>query len=111
MAADVPRESLFILVRRGKPADLTGAIVDVEPIVAKLPEAKGGPETGRPGAEDSDTIVRVLYYPPVAPGTPPGAVRSAAHEDINLITLLSGATSEGLELLRHDGSWMPVPAV
>jgi isopenicillin N synthase-like dioxygenase len=57
---------------------------------------------------DSDTIVRVLYYPPVAPNTPPGAVRSAAHEDINLITLLSGATSEGLELLRRDGTWMPV---
>lgn len=59
-------------------------------------------------ATESDTIVRVLYYPPVAPSTPPGAVRSAAHEDINLITLLSGATSEGLELLRHDGTWMPV---
>jgi isopenicillin N synthase-like dioxygenase len=59
-------------------------------------------------AQGSDTIVRVLYYPPV-PGTiPAGAVRSAAHEDINLITLLSGATSEGLELLRRDGSWMPV---
>jgi isopenicillin N synthase-like dioxygenase len=57
---------------------------------------------------DSDTIVRVLYYPPVAAGTPPGAVRSAAHEDINLITLLSGATAEGLELLRRDGTWMPV---
>jgi isopenicillin N synthase-like dioxygenase len=57
---------------------------------------------------ESDTIVRVLYYPPVGPGTPPGAVRSAAHEDINLITLLSGATAEGLELLQRDGSWMPV---
>jgi isopenicillin N synthase-like dioxygenase len=57
---------------------------------------------------DSDTIVRVLYYPPVAPNTPPGAVRSAAHEDINLITLLSGATAEGLELKRRDGTWMPV---
>ena len=58
--------------------------------------------------EGSDTIVRVLYYPPVPPSAPPGAVRSAAHEDINLITLLSGATAEGLELLRRDGSWMPV---
>lgn len=58
-------------------------------------------------ADDSDTIVRVIYYPPTV-GAPPGAVRSAAHEDINLITLLSGATSEGLELLRRDGSWMPV---
>jgi isopenicillin N synthase-like dioxygenase len=59
-------------------------------------------------AADSDTIVRVLYYPPVAPDVPAGAVRSAAHEDINLITLLSGATAEGLELKRHDGTWMPV---
>jgi len=59
-------------------------------------------------ARDSDTIVRVLYYPPLAPDVPPGAVRSAAHEDINLITLLSGATAEGLELKRHDGTWMPV---
>lgn len=57
---------------------------------------------------DSDTIVRVLYYPPIQAGVPAGAVRSAAHEDINLITLLSGATSEGLELKRHDGTWMPV---
>lgn len=59
-------------------------------------------------ATDSDTIVRVLYYPPVGKDVPPGAVRSAAHEDINLITLLSGATAEGLELLRRDGTWMPV---
>lgn len=58
-------------------------------------------------ADDSDTIVRVIYYPPTV-GAPVGAVRSAAHEDINLITLLSGATSEGLELLRRDGTWMPV---
>jgi isopenicillin N synthase-like dioxygenase len=59
-------------------------------------------------ATDSDTIVRVLFYPPVGKAVPPGAVRSAAHEDINLITLLSGATAEGLELLRRDGTWMPV---
>jgi isopenicillin N synthase-like dioxygenase len=59
-------------------------------------------------AVDSDTIVRVLYYPPVGAGVPAGAVRSAAHEDINLITLLSAATAEGLELLHRDGAWMPV---
>ena len=59
-------------------------------------------------ARESDTIVRVLYYPPVGNNAPPGAVRSAAHEDINLITLLSAATAEGLELLRRDGTWMPI---
>lgn len=57
--------------------------------------------------DGSDTIVRVIYYPPTV-GAPPGAVRSAAHEDINLITLLSGATSEGLELLGRDGRWIPI---
>jgi isopenicillin N synthase-like dioxygenase len=62
----------------------------------------------RDTVSESDTIVRVLYYPPVGGEIPPGAVRSAAHEDINLITLLSGATAEGLELLRRDGTWMPV---
>lgn len=59
-------------------------------------------------ARGSDTIVRVLYYPPLGEQVPPGAVRSAAHEDINLITLLSAATAGGLELLQRDGSWMPV---
>lgn len=59
-------------------------------------------------ATDSDTIVRVLYYPPIGRDVPAGAVRSAAHEDINLITLLSAATADGLELLRRDGTWMPV---
>ncbi len=57
---------------------------------------------------DSDTIVRVIYYPPVPEDAPPGSVRSAAHEDINLITLLSGATAEGLELLQRDGTWRAV---
>jgi isopenicillin N synthase-like dioxygenase len=69
------------------------------------------PQRFRDMVEGSDTIVRVLYYPPLAAvghRWPPGAVRSAAHEDINLLTLLSGATAEGLELLRRDGSWMPV---
>ncbi len=56
---------------------------------------------------DSDTIVRVIYYPPTVDASP-GSVRSAAHEDINLITLLSGATSEGLELLQRDGTWRAV---
>lgn len=59
-------------------------------------------------AQGSDTIIRVLYYPPLGAQVAPNAVRSAAHEDINLITLLSAATAEGLELLRRDGTWMPV---
>ena len=39
---------------------------------------------------------------------PAGAVRSAAHEDINFITLLVTATADGLQVMDHDGSWINV---
>ena len=54
-----------------------------------------------------NSILRVIHYPPVPPGVDP-AVRAAAHEDINLITLLCEATDSGLEILTHEGTWMPV---
>jgi isopenicillin N synthase-like dioxygenase len=54
-----------------------------------------------------NSVLRVIHYPPVAPELEP-AVRAAAHEDINLITLLCEATDSGLEILTRDGSWMPV---
>lgn len=55
-----------------------------------------------------NSILRPLHYPPLAAHTPANAVRSAAHEDINLITILVGATTSGLELLDRDGTWLPV---
>ncbi len=57
---------------------------------------------------EGDTIVRVLFYPPLPEDVPDGAIRAAAHEDINLITLLPGATASGLELLGRDGEWLEV---
>ncbi|TAL58555.1 MAG: isopenicillin N synthase family oxygenase, partial [Legionella sp.] len=49
--------------------------------------------------EGSDqTMLRILHYPPLSGDEPAGAVRAAAHEDINLITLLVGATSSGLQV-------------
>ena len=59
-------------------------------------------------AEDGNTILRVIHYPPISPDTPPGAVRSSQHEDINFITLLVGSTADGLEVMDHDGSWIKV---
>jgi isopenicillin N synthase-like dioxygenase len=61
-------------------------------------------------AKDGDTILRVIHYPPVDESAPAESVRAGAHEDINLITLLVGATEEGLELQRKDGTWMPIRA-
>jgi isopenicillin N synthase-like dioxygenase len=54
-----------------------------------------------------NSVLRIIHYPPVAPELEP-AVRAAAHEDINLITLLCEATDSGLEILTRDGSWLPV---
>ena len=50
----------------------------------------------------------MLHYPPVPEDAPEGAVRSAAHEDINFITLLVAAKGAGLQLLDRDGTWLPV---
>jgi isopenicillin N synthase-like dioxygenase len=60
--------------------------------------------------DTGSSILRLLHYPPVPAGTDPGCVRAAAHEDINLITLLVSASSSGLELLDRDGSWLAIDA-
>lgn len=56
------------------------------------------------------SILRLLHYPPIAEGADRNCVRAAAHEDINLITLLVSASSSGLELLTREGEWLPVDA-
>jgi isopenicillin N synthase-like dioxygenase len=58
---------------------------------------------------NGDSILRALHYFPLDPNTvPEGAVRAAAHGDINLITLLMGASADGLEVLRRDGKWISI---
>jgi len=57
---------------------------------------------------DGNSILRAIHYPPMGEFELPGSVRAAAHEDINLITLLVGATDSGLELLDRDGQWLAV---
>jgi isopenicillin N synthase-like dioxygenase len=56
-----------------------------------------------------DSILRVIHYPPVPETAPPLSLRAAAHEDINLITLLPTATASGLEIL-HEGKWLAIEA-
>jgi len=56
------------------------------------------------------TLLRVLHYPPLAGDEEEGAVRAAAHEDINLITLLVAATAPGLQVCDTQGRWHDVPA-
>ncbi len=60
--------------------------------------------------EDSDqTLLRVLHYPPLSGDEEPEAIRAAAHEDINLITILPAANEPGLQVKARDGSWLDVP--
>ena len=56
-------------------------------------------------ATNGNSILRPIHYPPITE-EPKGAVRAGAHGDINLITLLMGASSGGLQVLRKDGVWM-----
>ncbi len=59
-------------------------------------------------ATAGNTILRIIHYPALGENPPEGAVRSATHEDINFITLLVGATADGLEVMDHDGEWIKV---
>jgi isopenicillin N synthase-like dioxygenase len=59
---------------------------------------------------NGNSILRPIYYPPIQ-GEPKGAVRAAAHGDINLITLLMGASAAGLEVQNKKGDWIPVTAL
>ena len=69
----------------------------------------GMPEDWLPNmSHHGNTIMRMIHYPPLDESMPEGAVRSAAHEDINFITLLVTATADGLEVMDHDGSWIQV---
>lgn len=65
-------------------------------------------ETFASMAVDGNSVLRTIHYPPLPDEIPPGAVRAAEHEDINLLTLLCEGTSPGLELLTRDGAWLPI---
>ena len=58
--------------------------------------------------EDGNSVMRLLRYPPLEGAEAEGAIRAAAHGDINTITLLLGAEEAGLELLTRQGEWKAV---
>ncbi|MGH6909053.1 MAG: isopenicillin N synthase family dioxygenase [Phenylobacterium sp.] len=59
-----------------------------------------------PTVDFGNSILRLLHYPPVPKEGP--HIRAAAHEDINVITLLLGAEEAGLEVKDHDGCWIAI---
>lgn len=63
--------------------------------------------------KNGNSILRPIHYFPIEnpEDVPDDAVRAAEHGDINLITLLMGASAEGLQVLRRDGKWIPITAL
>ncbi len=58
---------------------------------------------------NGNSILRLIHYPPITEN-PKSAIRAEQHEDINLITLLVGASADGLELLNKQNEWIPINA-
>ena len=56
------------------------------------------------------TLLRILHYPPLDGAEEPDAIRAAAHEDINLITILPAANEPGLQVKSKTGEWLDVPS-
>ena len=62
---------------------------------------------------NGNSILRPIHYFPIEnpEAVPADAVRAAEHGDINLITLLMGASADGLQVLRKDNKWIPITAL
>lgn len=56
---------------------------------------------------NGNSILRTIFYPPITQ-EPNSAIRAEQHEDINLITLLVGASAGGLQLLTKEEEWMDI---
>jgi isopenicillin N synthase-like dioxygenase len=55
------------------------------------------------------TLLRILHYPPLRGDEPEGSVRAAAHQDINMITVLPASNEPGLQVRDLAGKWHDVP--
>ncbi|MDS3861827.1 2OG-Fe(II) oxygenase family protein [Thermosynechococcaceae cyanobacterium BACA0444] len=73
-------------------------------------QARFQPSLVKMTQDSPETLLRILHYPPLPKTVPRGVVRAAAHEDVNLITLLPAATQAGLEVQDRHGAWYRVPA-
>ncbi len=59
---------------------------------------------------NGNSILRAIHYPPITQ-EPKSAIRAEQHEDINLITLLVGASADGLQILTKQNEWIPVTSL
>jgi isopenicillin N synthase-like dioxygenase len=60
--------------------------------------------------DSQQTLLRILHYPPLTGHEEPDAIRAAAHEDINLLTILPAANEPGLQVKGTGDEWIDVPS-
>lgn len=60
--------------------------------------------------DSQQTLLRILHYPPLTGAEEPDAIRAAAHEDINLLTILPAANEPGLQVKGTGDEWLDVPS-
>ncbi len=63
-----------------------------------------------PYVHNGNSILRTIHYPPIT-REPSSAIRAEQHEDINLITLLVGASADGLQILNNQNEWVAVTSL
>lgn len=63
-----------------------------------------------PFTHNGNSILRAIHYPPIT-SEPKSSIRAEQHEDINLITLLVGASADGLQVMNKKGEWVDVKAL
>ena len=59
---------------------------------------------------NGNSILRCIHYPPIT-NEPKSAIRAEQHEDINQITLLVGASADGLQILTKQNEWVGVTSL
>jgi isopenicillin N synthase-like dioxygenase len=100
-----------ILTYYNNASDLAAELLDwVEKYSPDNVSAKYSEKLSNMIKDTPNTLLRILHYPPLKGDEEPGAVRAAAHEDINLLTILPAANEPGLQVQQQDGSWIDVPS-
>ena len=84
--------------------DLGSRVLSALALHIGLPETYFADKT-----DHGNSILRPIHYPPITTDDVPNE-RAGAHEDINLITLLVGASAEGLQVLSRKGEWVSFTA-
>ena len=53
-------------------------------------------------------LMRIIHYPPLESDIADGAIRAAAHGDMNLLSVFPASSQIGLQLLKECGDWMDI---